>query len=315
MKLKVALFGFGHLGKWHAGKLNGNNEIEFVGIVDPSEKSRTLAKESFPSVNTFSNVEEVINMIDAGVVVTPTSFHFDVAKKLLENKKHVFCEKPLTSTLEQALELKEILADQKLVVQVGHSERCHQAWEMMDKFQDAVKDAQTMTLKRTSPFKGRASDVGVVEDLMIHDIDLVRMFYGDPISVFATGAKLLTKNFDHVIAVLKYKERLVTIEASRVDVEVSRCVQFVSNKANLKVDLLTNKLLYSHNLTTEKDQEVEAINYEKRDHLLLEQQKFFDSILRGKPIFVNIDDGIDAIRVIKGINDSLANGKEVFLGE
>lgn len=312
-KIKIALIGYGHLGKWHAQKLLTHAECEFVGIVDPSPKSRELASSNHPEVKTFENLNEVLGQIDAAVVVTPTSYHFNVVKELIENDKHVFCEKPVTSTLEQALELKKVLGDKNLVVQVGHSERCHKIWEDLSKFDFAVKNPNTVSLKRTSPFKGRAADVGVVEDLMIHDIDLVRMLYGDPKSVYARGSKVNTNHFDHVFVTLKYENKLVTIEGARVDVEVHRSVNFASNDGVVKIDLLNNKVLFSKDITSISDQIIQEETYEKRDHLLIEQQKFVKSIVHGDKVFVSLNDGIDAIRVIDAINRSLELNQEVEL--
>ncbi len=312
-KVRVALIGYGHLGKWHAQKAQALESSELIAIVDPSEASRKLAAEAFPDVRVLASLDEVIEDIDAGLVVTPTTYHFDVALKLINSGKHLFCEKPVTSTLEQALKLKEAAAQKDLVIQIGHSERCHQFWEQLPSFDFAHKEAKLCTIQRTSPFKGRAADVGVVEDLMIHDIDLMRMFYGDPKSVKATGAKVITKNYDHVKAIFDYGDKLVTIENSRVDVKVERSVQFVSNSGILKVDLFGLKALYSKNMTSESDQVVEELSYERRDHLLVEQEKFYNSILNGAEIFVTLQDGIDAVAIIDAVNKSLESGQEVTL--
>lgn len=312
-KIKIALIGYGHLGKWHAQKLLTHSECEFVGIVDPSENSRKLAIKNHPEVKTFSNLSEILAVIDAAVVVTPTTYHYDVVKTLIQNSKHVFCEKPVTSTLAQSQDLKEVLADKKLVIQVGHSERCHKIWEDLKEYSFATKSPRIVTLKRTSPFKGRAADVGVVEDLMIHDIDIVRMLFGDPESVYAQGAKVNTKHYDHVLATLKYSDKLVTIEGSRVDVEVHRNISFVSDSGFLKIDLLANKILFSKDITADSDQVIQEGLYEKRDHLLIEQQKFVKSIVHGGPVFVSLQDGIDAIKIIEAINSSLKSGEEVRL--
>lgn len=312
-KIKIALIGYGHLGKWHAQKLSTHPECDFIGIVDPSENSRALANQNHPLVKTFSNLSDILEEIDAAVVVTPTTYHYDVVKTLIQNDKHVFCEKPVTSTLTQSQDLKKELGDRKLVVQVGHSERCHQIWEDIAKYDFATKNPKVVTLKRTSPFKGRAADVGVVEDLMIHDIDIARMLFGDPVSVYAKGAKVNTKNFDHVLATLKYSDKLVMIEGSRVDVEVHRSISFVADHGILKIDLMGNKIHYSKDISSNSDQLIQESNYEKRDHLLIEQQKFVKSIIHGAPVFVSLEDGIDAIKIIDAINSSLKSGEEVKL--
>ncbi|MEX1100269.1 MAG: Gfo/Idh/MocA family oxidoreductase, partial [Bacteriovoracaceae bacterium] len=129
-KVKVASVGYGHLGRWHAQKADQLENCELVAIVEPYQANKDKAQEAFPKVKVVNDIEEVLDSIDAAVVAAPTSLHHQLVKFLLENGKHVFCEKPLCSTLKEAQELKAHLND-NLVLQVGHSERCHQAWEIL----------------------------------------------------------------------------------------------------------------------------------------------------------------------------------------
>src|SRR5690606_12256678 len=126
------------------------------------------------------------------------STHFELVKYLLDNNKHVFCEKPLCSNDEEARKLKEIASTKDLVIQVGHSERFHEAWEILrSKFQ-SLKSPYTVRINRVAPFKGRATDVDVVQDLGIHDLELVlQLFTEIPVSVSGSGLKIRTKNWDH----------------------------------------------------------------------------------------------------------------------
>lgn len=310
-KVKVALIGYGHLGKWHAQKAQALENSELIAIVDPSEKSREMAKESFPDTRIIADLDDVMSEIDAGLVVTPTSYHFGVAKQLLENNKHVFCEKPVTATMEEATELAKIAADKNIIFQVGHSERCHQFWEQISEYQEIVDEATIVNVVRNSPFKGRAADVGVVEDLMIHDIDLVRMFCGDPKTVEAFGAKLITDKWDHAKAILKYPNKLVTIENSRNDVKVERSIQFTGPKGVMRVDLFELKAYISNSFEAGKEQEIKEVSYERRDHLLIEQEKFYDSILNGADIFVSLEDGMKALNLVEAVNKALDTGTEV----
>lgn len=310
-KVRVALIGYGHLGKWHAQKAQALESSELIAIVDPSEKSRELAKESFPGIKIIADINDILNEIDAGLVVTPTSYHFGVAKTLLQNDKHVFCEKPVTATMDEANELIKLAENKKVIFQVGHSERCHQFWEQIPHFSKIVESATMVNLVRNSPFKGRAADVGVAEDLMIHDIDLMRMFFGDPRSVEAYGAKLITDKWDHAKALFRYEGKLVTIENSRNDVKVERSIQFNGPNGVLRVDLFALKAYISDQFVAGKEQEIKEISYEKRDHLLIEQEKFYDSILNGTEIFVNLNDGVRALNLVDKVNESLETGVEV----
>jgi len=312
-KVRVALIGYGHLGKWHAQKAQALETSELIAIVDPSENSREMAKESFSGIKIVASLSEIMDEIDAGLVVTPTSYHFSVAKELLENSKHVFCEKPVTATMKEAHELAEIAKNKDVIFQVGHSERCHQFWEQISEYKEIVDTATIVNVVRNSPFKGRAADVGVAEDLMIHDLDLVRMFCGDPKSVEAMGAKLITDKWDHAKAILKYDNQLVTIENSRNDVKVERSIQFTGPKGVLRVDLFELKAYVSNEFKAGEEQEIKEISYERRDHLLIEQEKFYNSIIDGSEVFVSLDDGMKALALVEAVNQALDSGKEVTL--
>ena len=310
-KVRVALIGYGHLGKWHAQKAQQLDRSELVAIVDPSPKSQELAKEDFPGVAIVSSLHEIVEQIDAGLVVTPTSFHFDVCKELLENGKHIFCEKPVTSTLIQAQELLPLAKEKKVVFQVGHSERCHKVWSELEDYEKIIDTATVVNIVRTSPFKGRAADVGVVEDLMIHDIDLMRMFYGDPEDVVATGAKIMTSNWDYAKASFFYVDKVFHIENSRNDIKTERSIQFNGPHGVLRIDLLHSKLFVSKDISSDCEQVVTEREYEKRDHLLIEQEFFYDSILDNEDIFVTLEDGINAVNLIEKVNSSLESGELV----
>ncbi|WP_412463419.1 Gfo/Idh/MocA family protein [Halobacteriovorax sp. RT-2-6] len=312
-KVKVASIGYGHLGQWHAQKAYNLDNCELIAIVEPFAANQEKAKEKYPDIKVVSDIKEVIGEIDAAVIATPTSFHFEIAKFLLQEGKHVFCEKPVTVTVEEAKDLKIIASEKGVKLQVGHSERCHQVWERLEEFKDITANSSVATIVRNSPFKGRAADVGVVEDLMIHDLDLALMLFGKPKSIRAYGMKVLTDKFDHVKALLSYGDRLVTIENSRNDVKTERSVQINSAKGILRVDLLNNKASYSTDIKAGEEQVINEFDYEKRDHLLIEQERFYNSILNNTKEFVTIDDGIAAMELIAAVNESLEKNIEVEL--
>lgn len=312
-KVKVASIGFGHLGQWHAQKAYNLEGSELIAIVEPFAPNQEKAQEKYPDVRVVSDIKEVIDEIDAAVIATPTSYHFEIAKYLLENSKHVFCEKPVTVTVKEAIILKELAESHHVKLQVGHSERCHQVWERLDEFSGILKNNSVATIVRNSPFKGRAADVGVVEDLMIHDLDLALMLFGRPKSIRAYGMKVLTDKYDHVKALLNYGNSLVTIENSRNDVKTERSVQINSRNGIMRVDLLNNKVFYSKDINAGEEQVINEFEYEKRDHLLIEQEKFYQSISNDTKEFVTIDDGIAAMELIDAVNESLESAKEVEL--
>ena len=131
MKVRVAIIGFGYLGKWHTEKALSHPLADLVGIVDPSFEAREKAKKSYPDISVFETIEELSHLIDAAFVITPTSTHFDILQKLIEKGIHIFCEKPLTSSYKSSLEIKKIANASSLLIQVGHSERFHKIWDVI----------------------------------------------------------------------------------------------------------------------------------------------------------------------------------------
>jgi predicted dehydrogenase len=152
-KIKVAVIGYGHLGKWHAQKAEAFPELaDLKYIVEKFPAAISAARTAHPHVQVVDDISKVIHDIDAAFVVTPTSFHFELVEYLLKNNKHVFCEKPLTEMTDQALKLQELLKDKDLVLQVGHSERFHQAWERKENYKQFFESKAHITLKRVAPF-------------------------------------------------------------------------------------------------------------------------------------------------------------------
>lgn len=314
-KIRVAIIGYGHLGKWHAQKAQSFPELaELRYIVEKFPASQEAARAAHPNVEVVDDISKCINDIDAGIVVTPTSFHYDIVMFLLKNKKHVFCEKPVTETTGQALKLQAELKKAGTLLQVGHSERFHQAWERKEKYQQFFESPAHITMKRVAPFKGRATDVDVVQDLMIHDLDLlVYLFDETPISVEAMGFKMRTNRYDYVTANFKFKSgNRATISVGRNQTKEVRELE-ISNKAGtLHVDLMRNEI--SEALGTMTGPEYVSLDqYEKRDHLLLEHKHFYQSITEGRAPIVSLEDGLLAVRLIDAVLVSVELGKEVAL--
>lgn len=314
-KIRVAVIGYGHLGKWHAQKAESFPEqAELKYIVEKFPAGQEAAKKAHPHVTVVDDISKCINDIDAGVVVTPTSFHFEIVEYLLKNNKHVFCEKPVTETTAQALKLQELLALHPVVLQVGHSERFHQAWERKNEYKHFFDAPAHITLKRVAPFKGRATDVDVVQDLMIHDLDLLVYLFGEtPVSVEAMGFKMRTNHYDYVTANFKFKSgNRATITVGRNQTKEVRELEISNHAGTLLVDLMRNEI--SEALGKEAGPEyVNTANYEKRDHLLLEHKNFYNSIANKKAPIISLADGLTAVRLIDKVLESARKNIEVIL--
>ncbi|MDO9183573.1 MAG: Gfo/Idh/MocA family oxidoreductase [Bacteriovorax sp.] len=314
-KIKIAIIGYGHLGKWHAEKATDFPELaELKYIVEKFPAGIEAAKAAHPGVNVVDDISKAIHDIDAAFVVTPTSFHFEIVEYLLQNNKHVFCEKPLTETTSQALKLQAILKEKDLVLQVGHSERFHQAWERKENYKQFFNSPAHITLKRVAPFKGRATDVDVVQDLMIHDLDLLVYLFGEtPISVESVGFKMRTNRYDYVSSNFKFKSgHRATITVGRNQTKEVRELE-ISNKAGtLLVDLMRNEIQEA--LGAQPGPEFVSLDkYEKRDHLLLEHKHFYESITHHLKPIVSLEDGLLAVRLIDKVIESVESGKEVLI--
>jgi predicted dehydrogenase len=310
-KVNVAVIGFGHLGRWHTQKAAGLENANLVAVVEPYNQE--AVKEAYPDVKVVSDVKDIMDEIDAAVIVTPTSTHFELTKQLLENNKHVFCEKPLCATYDEVVQLSDKVGNN--VLQVGHSERCHQAWEILEEKFKSIQGKRTFKIDRFAPFKGRATDVDVVQDLMIHDLDLMLYILGmKPVSVSAIGHKIRTDKWDHVTATFSFEDGSEAIITSgRNHVKEVRALEVMSDSGCIYVDLFANKIYEGTDSQFEDESYVKEMDYEKRDHLLIEQDRFYNSIINQTPPMVNYDDGAKAVFLVSKVMDSLDKGERLSL--
>ena len=300
-KVRVAVLGYGHLGKWHCQKVEANKDVaEFVAIVEKFPAGQEAARAAHPGVKVVADINDVINDIDAAFVVTPTSTHFELVKYLLENNKHVFCEKPVCSNDLESARLKEIAGGKNVVLQVGHSERFHEAWEKLrTKFQ-TLPTPYSIRINRYAPFQGRATDVDVVQDLGIHDLDLLMfLFKSKPVSVIANGYKIRTDKWDHASIHVKMEDGCdALVVVGRNATKEVRDLEVVSKDGTIHVDLFANKFSVASADKFEDGTFVKEEAYSKRDHLLLEHQNFYESVRTGKPAIVNLKDGMNAVHLV-----------------
>lgn len=313
-KIRVAVLGYGHLGKWHCQKVEAHKEVaDFVAIVEKFPAGQESAKTNHPNVKVVGDIKDVLNEIDAAFVVTPTSTHFELVKYLLENNKHVFCEKPLCSNDQEAQGLRKVAEGKNLVLQVGHSERFHEAWEKLrDKFQN-LPTPYTVRINRSAPFKGRATDVDVVQDLAIHDLDLLLyLFKQKPQTITAHGYKIRTQNWDHAVIQAQMESNCsASIVIGRNSVKEMRDLEVISKDGMITVDLFTNKIYEATSSKYEDGTFVKEASYEKRDHLLLEHKHFYQSVQAEKPAIIGLKDGLNAVHLVDCALKSLETNSPV----
>ncbi|MDA7915736.1 Gfo/Idh/MocA family oxidoreductase [Verrucomicrobia bacterium] len=228
--IKTAVIGTGALGQHHArihSELAAESKVEFAGVFD-KDHARAESVSSKLGAKAFSDFDQLLNAADAFSVVTPTITHFDIAKKLLEAGKHVLVEKPMTQTTGQAGQLVDLAEKHQVALQVGHVERFNPVYGYL---QEAAARPRFIEAHRLSPFPARSTDIGVVLDLMIHDIDIILAFVDSPVeSVDAVGIPILSESEDIANVRLKFKNGCVAnITASRVSPERMRKIRVFSS--------------------------------------------------------------------------------------
>jgi len=232
-KVKVAVLGTGSLGQHHArlyAELAKVGKVEFAGIFDINAETARKTAARFQT-QVFDSFTAAAASADALNIVTPTSTHFEIAKQLLAQGKHVLVEKPMTDNTAQAAELVRLAQQKNCVLQVGHVERFNPVFNYLE---TAAPEPHFIECLRLSPFPARSTDVGVVLDLMIHDLDVVLAFVKSPVTgVDAVGIPVLTKSEDIANARLRFANGCVAnLTASRVSVKRMREIRVFSGPIN-----------------------------------------------------------------------------------
>ena len=323
-KPKIGVVGAGHLGKHHIKHLSNHKGVDFVGVFDINEDSLKNICDEF-SVKPLQSLEELISLCEAVNIVTPTNTHFDIARKFLNQKKDVFIEKPLTNTVEEALSLINLAKTNECIVQVGHIERFNPT---INKLKELVDNPHYIEIERLAPFQARGTEVPVVLDLMVHDIDLILEMVNSPLeSIQASGAKMMSNSIDLAHAHIKFQNGVVAnLKSSRIAQNYVRKIRTYQKNFYSITDLIIPQIelygLKHHNAFSKelKSQEVETntglktLYYEKfvpenKDALLEEINDFIHCInTRSKP---NVDgqDGANALEIALQIEN------EIFLNE
>ena len=323
-KPKIGVVGAGHLGKHHIKHLSNHKGVDFIGVFDINEDSLKNICDEF-SVRPFKNLEELISLCDAVNIVTPTNTHFDIARKFLNQMKDVFIEKPITNTVEEALSLIDLAKTNECILQVGHIERFNPT---INKLKELVDNPHYIEIERLAPFQARGTEVPVVLDLMVHDIDLILEMVNSPLeSVQASGAKMMSNTIDLAHAHIKFQNGVVAnLKSSRIAQNYVRKIRTYQKNFYSITDLMIPQIelygLEHHNMFSEKlkSQKVETntglktLYYEKfvpenKDALLEEINDFIHCInTRSKP---NVDGqaGANALKIALQIEN------EIFLNE
>jgi len=237
--LKAGVLGAGHLGKIHLRLLKQSEKYELIGFYDPNETNAKKVVEEF-GYTYFNSIDALIDAVDMVDIVTPTLSHYECAKKAIAKGKHIFIEKPITNTVEEAEHIRELLAQHNLRGQVGHVERFNPAFIAV---RDSIENPMFIETHRLAEFNPRGTDVPVVLDLMIHDIDIILSVVKSKVKhVSASGVAVISDTPDIANARLEFENGCVAnLTASRISLKNMRKSRFFQKDAYISVDFLEKK--------------------------------------------------------------------------
>jgi predicted dehydrogenase len=326
-KLKIAVIGAGHLGKEHARIYSEIPEVNLVGIVDINKDTgEAVARRC--NTKYYSSFKEILNKVNAASVVVPTRFHYEITRELLKNGIHVLVEKPMTGTVSEAEDLIKLSKETSTILQPGYIERFNPAIEAIQKLDVSLKFIEC---HRLSPFTFRSADIGVVLDLMIHDIDIILYLSKSKVKkIDAVGVSVISDKEDIANARIQFENGCVAnITASRVSFEPMRKIRLFSENSYISLDYhkqeaiiykkspeLTPKSIITENtdVSTIKDLKnfvfgdllkIERIKMNNQEPLRKELESFISCVNNGKQPVVSGEDGINAIKAATIIKEEI----------
>ena len=313
--IRAAVIGAGYLGRFHAQKYAALADCRLVGIADPAQAALDSVSAEL-SVAGHRDYRELLGQVDAVSVVTPTPLHYEIAKAFLQSGAHVLVEKPMTVTVEEGASLIEIARIAKRILQVGHLERFNAAVQAL---QPILTVPRFIESARLAPFKHRGTDVDVVLDLMIHDIDLILSIVRSPVvSVDAIGTSVFSKQIDIANARLRFANGCVANStASRVSLKTERKLRLFQDDAYVSVDL-QQKVLTVIRKQAGVDAEgmpqvsIAEHNYDQGDALKAEIEAFLQAIRSGGAPQVSGEDGLLALRTAVSIAEQVHSSAREF---
>lgn len=305
-KIRSAVIGVGYLGHFHAEKYAELANAELVAVVD-LDRERAEAVAGKTGARSFTDYREILDQVDAVSIVVPTQAHYEVAKAFLEKGVHVLLEKPITTTLAEADELIRIAATQKVVFQVGHLERFNPVVRALD---GIVRQPGFIESIRIAPFKPRGTDVNVVLDLMIHDIDIIQNIVGSKVEqINSIGTPVFTDEEDIANARIRFANGCVAnVTASRISLKSERKMRIFQPDAYISVDFQNKTFAVFRKGDGEMFPGIPNITkeekcFEQGDALKSEIEAFLDAVINGKPPVVSGEDGRyaleTALKIIK----------------
>ena len=318
--IKIGVFGAGHLGKIHLKLLNESKMFNLIGFYDVNpEYSKKIEKEF--GYKYFNNSNLLIDSSDAIAIITPTKFHYEIAMRCIEKNKHIFIEKPIAHNVAEAEELVKFSKERKIIGQVGHVERFNPAY---DSVKEMIGNPMFIESHRLSEFNPRGTDVSVVLDLMIHDIDIILSLISSEVkNISSSGVSVISDSPDIANARIEFHNGAVAnLTASRISLKNMRKLRFFQKETYISVDLYNKKVevvkmtdasneLDEFALTLEnaegKKKQIffktpKIINY---NAIQIELENFANSINNNKKSIVSLEDATKALKVAYSVINSM----------
>lgn len=300
-KVKVGIVGVGHLGSIHAKVYSKLNNVDLVGVCDCNiERALEIGKKYH--TNSYADYEELFDKVDAASIVVPTSMHYNIAKEFLNQGIHVLIEKPITKTLSEADELIEIAKNKRLIIQVGHVERFNAAVLALE---HVLTKPRFLECQRLGPFHKRVEDVGVVLDLMIHDIDIVLgLIKQEVINIEAVGLSTMSDHEDVANVRLIFEDGTIAdITASRVTKDVVRKIRIFQEDSYISLDYVNQEVTLFKK--TGKKILKEKVKIKKTEPLKEELHSFIECVRTGRKPIVSGVEGRRALAVALAILEKI----------
>jgi len=327
-KLSIGVIGVGHLGKLHSKMFKEISNCNFVGVFDSNQEQAKSVADEF-GVKSFESIDELLSNVKAVSVAATTTAHYEVAKKCFEKNIHVFVEKPITASIEEGEELVKLAKEKNLKFQVGHIERFNPGLLSLESF---ISDPMFIQSDRLAQFNPRGTDVAVVLDLMIHDIDIILSFIkSDVKQIDASGVAVVSDHIDIANARIQFENGAVAnVTASRISQKKMRKMRIFQKDHYISLDFVTGVSEVYRIQPVDEAALPNSISFgeigvgDKRKRLIYEQpeskpinalnyelQLFVDSVLNDKKIIVSGEDGLRALKVAEIIIQKIEQSKGV----
>jgi predicted dehydrogenase len=324
--LKVGVLGAGHLGKIHLRLLAQSEKYDLIGFYDPSTENVKNVVMNF-GYKSFDSIDELIDAVDVVDIVTPTLSHFDCAKNAIEKGRHIFIEKPITNTVLEAEAIKTLASQYHVKGQVGHVERFNPAFTAV---KDKINNPMFIETHRLAEFNPRGTDVPVVLDLMIHDIDIILSVVKSKVkNVHASGISVISKTPDIANARIEFENGCVAnLTASRISMKNMRKTRFFQKDAYISVNFLSKEsevvrmkdvpekpdefaMILQNDEGIKKQIYFETPEITNNNAILDELEAFSDAIINNTTPVVTLENGADALRVAQRIIDCFKTEKDL----